>query len=227
MQERGHLIKKLQTLGKLILRLYNRPIQQTQIVREQIMEAPTVEARRRIADATRDVHESLHHHPYISHLTSDTLTDDMYQTILMAYKAFYGAAEARRSQLEIWPELTLQPSVTGLETDTAQNHSAIKEVDFSWVSNPLQALGMLYVLHGAGIGGRTIARHVAQTLPDASMQFLRNGINPERWKNLLSTLNEEAQSELSCSAVIDSARQTFEYFGSWVSDYCERHKPVR
>ena len=181
-------------------------------------------ARTRIAEATRDVHEALHHHPHIGLLTSDKLTESTYRTILNAYTAFYKAAEIRRTELEVWDHFSLQTAVAALEKDTNHAEVSMNSVDFTWVEGPLDCLAVLYVLHGSGMGGRQIARHVSKRLPGVPISFLRSGMDVPVWKHLLETLNVSADHPSACSKVIDAARKTFQQFGAWVTLYCNQKR---
>ena len=90
-----------------------------------------------------------------------------------------------------------------------------------------QALGQLYVLEGATLGGQVITRHFRRLLPlkkNAGLSFFYSyGTNvPERWRQfgdiVSSHVRTTAQQDLAVAGAID----TFEMFRWWMSRG-ERH----
>ena len=85
-----------------------------------------------------------------------------------------------------------------------------------------QALGCLYVLEGATLGGQIIGRHL-QTVhgigPDNGAAFF-GGYGPEtgrRWKDFGQVITRHAERE-DCPAeqIIAAARETFSRYEAWV-----------
>lgn len=181
--------------------------------------------RHLIAEATRDTHAALDRHEEIGVLMSDTLSLPRYRQLMEAYALFYEAAEKQRERIGSWDELSLGQSVQALLEDLkAMDSNGIREtshaVDFSWITSPLQSLSMLYVLHGAGFGGKMIARKVAVTLPEAPRSYLGLGIDGALWKTLVDRLEVYAGDEVKCGQLIRTAEQTFKAFGKWIFAYC-------
>jgi heme oxygenase len=85
------------------------------------------------------------------------------------------------------------------------------------------ALGCLYVLEGSTLGGRMIAKHLAQHLgvvPGQGASFFSpygEALMP-RWRSFQQRLVELANSATLEDRIVDSARATFNSFGHWMAD---------
>jgi heme oxygenase len=94
------------------------------------------------------------------------------------------------------------------------------------------ALGALYVIEGSGLGGRVIARHLAENLgltPDTGGRFY-GGLTADgaraRWQRLSEVLEQDfsggqAQKvpdieDTVVAAMIDAARETFRGLEHWL-----------
>ena len=84
-------------------------------------------------------------------------------------------------------------------------------------------LGCVYVLEGSTLGGRMIARHLAQHLgvvPGQGASFFSaygEALMP-RWRSFQQRLAELATSETPEDRIIDGARATFISFGDWMAE---------
>ena len=84
-------------------------------------------------------------------------------------------------------------------------------------------LGCVYVLEGSTLGGRMIARHLAQHLgvvPGQGASFFSpygDELMP-RWRSFQQHLAELANSATPEDRIIDGARATFTCFGDWMAD---------
>ncbi len=88
-------------------------------------------------------------------------------------------------------------------------------LDLSGLEGASLAVGGLYVLEGATLGGRTIARHLRQVLGDAlgSATFLdfHGTQTSDVWKQFAAALNQlAAQGTLQPDVVIAGALKVFE-----------------
>jgi len=179
--------------------------------------------RHALADHTRCAHESLHHHHWISRLTSPSLTKDLYFLILAAYLECYRHLERSRSSLGVYESLNLRDAVANLEFDTAGEIDGCKSVEITQnltIDSPFSMLGALYVLHGARFGASILNRHVSSTLPDVPRHFLQNTTPTHQWRALVTeiellTTDRKAQQEL-----FNGADDTFTAFGRGVTEYC-------
>ena len=90
--------------------------------------------------------------------------------------------------------------------------------------NDLSAvLGCLYVLEGSTLGGRTIAKHLAQHLgvvPGQGASFFSSygeALMP-RWRSFQQRVTELATSAAMEDRIVQSAQATFTSFGNWMAD---------
>ena len=85
---------------------------------------------------------------------------------------------------------------------------------------PAQAVGYLYVLAGATLGGQVIGRHVRRTLgltPDSGARFSHgNGARTaEMWRAFRAALAGFAANPATADAVVESANETFRSLRHW------------
>jgi heme oxygenase len=99
-------------------------------------------------------------------------------------------------------------------------------------TNPLAALGCLYVLEGATLGGRLIARHVTQRLgfgPYSGASFFHgygSAAGP-RWRTFCSVLAAETCSGVAERAILSGAIDTFVAYDRWLADDDASSFPAR
>lgn len=172
---------------------------------------------------TRDIHQRLHDHPLLAPLTRPTLTRAQYVLALRALQRFHESVEAA---------LTPTPHALVFSPAIVQDL-----VELGAGTNPLPAsppfdtpldrdeqLGIQYVLEGSALGGRVIARHVAQTLgwsPDAPglSHFRRDGVDGGRsWRAFLATLAADCRQPERCA---EEAWRTFARLERWSWDAYE------
>ncbi|MBA4763021.1 biliverdin-producing heme oxygenase [Sphingomonas sp.] len=71
------------------------------------------------------------------------------------------------------------------------------------------ALGAIYVLEGARLGGALLARNVPMDLPG---RFIRSAPAPMRWRSLIEVLDKTLKTEAQRDAAIGAARAVFDLF---------------
>lgn len=181
----------------------------------------TASVRRILADATAADHEALHEHPYISRLAAPKLSKEDYGKLLAAYHAFYTAVEQARLRRHAFAILTLGPMIDALRQDMGDMRcTAQAPPNNLMLETPQAVLGALYVLHGAGFGGRTLAVNLQRSLPGAPRRYLSAGTDKELWRELLACLDLSQEDEGSIARIIEGATQTFRAFGRFVSQSC-------
>jgi heme oxygenase len=85
---------------------------------------------------------------------------------------------------------------------------------------PAQAVGCLYVLEGATLGGQIISRHVRRTLgltPETGARFFHgNGARTaDMWRTFRAALDGFAADPATADAVVESANATFRSMRRW------------
>jgi len=180
-----------------------------------------------LRQATAETHAAVEQLPIMLRLTSPSVTRDDYrrylQTLAILYASvetpFYnGLDDAVRERLGIRPKLPAL--LRDLEAQGDPAPTAIVEPDPRTpnVVEPRSAsalVGGLYVLEGATLGGRTIARHLRRVLGDglgaASFLDFHGEQTSAAWKRFSGALDELcADGTLLPEAVIAGALVAFQ-----------------
>ena len=83
--------------------------------------------------------------------------------------------------------------------------------------NPAQAMGVLYVLEGARLGGAVLARRVLGNTDERCRQatrYLRHGEGERLWTSFVAVLNGFVHDRVERSEMVDAALETFDLFAS-------------
>lgn len=164
----------------------------------------------------------------------DLMRDDLslahYRHLLERYFAFYAPVEARLAGV-----LSSVP-LGGLDFETRRKLPLLRAdldalggqaADMLAVCDglpplrtPAQAMGCLYVLEGATLGGLVIGRHVRRTLgltPDFGAKFFHgNGARTaEMWRGFRAALAGFAANPAIADTVVESANETFRSLRHW------------
>ena len=168
----------------------------------------------------------------------DLMRDDLlladYRRLLERYFAFYAPVEARLAdalcavalgglEFETRRKLPLLradlAALRGPAADTLAACDALPPLH-----TPAQAMGCLYVLEGATLGGMVIGRHVQRTLgltPDRGACFFHGSgaRTAETWRTFRAALAEFAEdaaaADETADAVVESANETFRSLRHW------------
>jgi heme oxygenase (biliverdin-IX-beta and delta-forming) len=175
--------------------------------------------------ATSGVHAEIERLPLMARLTSDAATLDDYQHYLRAIVTIHAPLEGalyERLDAGTLQRLGIQPKLPALMAD-------LEEQGLDWNAQRLALMpawvlpedlsatvGGLYVLEGATLGGRTIARHLRRLIgePLGSTRFLdfHGQQTAAAWKGFTSGLNAlAAQQVLVPDRVIAGALAVFAY----------------
>ena len=177
-----------------------------------------------LATRTREVHERLHTHPWISRLASASLTSGQYRAVLEAYHAFSVHVESARSELGVLRPLSLAPAIDALESDVAalrgDTDRRLRPRGLRLDDRPA-VLGALYVLHGSGFGNRVLSRSVRDSLPEAPRDYLETGVPRGLWVRLEAELERLRDDDVALERLEGGAASTFDAFGRFVSWHCE------
>ncbi len=169
---------------------------------------------------TRREHESIETAPALARLMSRDLTREEYTEVLTAQYAFHVQLEAkilRALPLESDARILLDGRrIRALQQDLqwlgVQHHS--RSAQTPDIDSHSSALGALYVVEGSGLGGRVIARHLADSLAvsDGKGACFYDGLTADmarvRWRVLCSAL-EANDPTLSATLMLAGARATF------------------
>ena len=183
---------------------------------------------KRLKDETRSAHLATEQQ---LDLLNQMPTKMEYARLLGRFWGFYVPIESKINQVVGLDELPLNLSARQKKkllwldlTDLDWNESTIEALplctDLPTLDSVPQALGCLYVLEGATLGGQMISRHLQE----------RIGITPEHggrffssygqevgsmWKAFGETVTAYSESPEIEDAIVRSAIETFAAFGHW------------
>lgn len=173
--------------------------------------------------ATAGIHAEIERLPLMERLNSDAVTLDDYRRYLRAIFTIHAPLEAslyERLDAETCRRLGIRPKLPALFAD-------LEEQGLEWNAhrpaamptpvlpeNPGATVGGLYVLEGATLGGRTIARHLRRHIGHAigATRFLdfHGRRTSAAWKGFTGALNALAdEGALTPDAVIAGALAVF------------------
>jgi heme oxygenase len=177
----------------------------------------------KLKEATREQHEGLEN---TVDVMDQMFTLENYKTLLTKFYRFYSSIEPQIDKLDL--------SGTGYNFDERRKLPKL-EADLKhlgvfekaeqmpkWdgvppLENSAQAMGSLYVMEGATLGGQIINRHLKEHLgisPENGGAFF-NGYGAEtgpKWKEFMAIANTFAEDGTQDEVIIDSAKQTFDSF---------------
>jgi heme oxygenase len=179
----------------------------------------------RLREATGPMHQRLENTPISRALMQDDLSFDTYIEYL-----------AHMRQVIAWSEQRVFPVMNGVLADIDSRRklemidddlavllgkgNTVKPVDFKGFTNATQsvghALGHMYVMEGATLGGRVILQHIKKTVgldenTGGTRFFAGYGAETgSRWKTFMNVLAERAVTEEIENDVISGAMAAFE-----------------
>lgn len=156
-----------------------------------------------------------------------------YRQVLETFYGFYAPLETRLARiaavspprgfcLRIRSEL-LENDLQALGLTRRQLAELPRCVSLPPLSNPEQLAGCLYVLEGASLGGRVIARALDRDFgiaKDTGASFFVGDAEATsaRWRRVLAWLHDLVQEGARSDAVVTSARATFLAFAHWAEE---------
>ncbi len=190
---------------------------------------PTILALR---DATRSAHQSLNDHALLTQLVEPDLSWLTYARILEAFYGFYAPMERARLgphgdgirrfglvRRDRTPLLCRDLRALGY------GEVAIEALelcpDLPRVASPIEALGCLYVLDGAALGGKVIARQVRKSLgrrvSDRLAFFTSGGADvATTWRHLMGVIEARTGHPSDRREAVRGAEATFECLARWI-----------
>ena len=171
-----------------------------------------------LKSGTQALHRQLEQNPLNTQLLAETLTPQRYAYILSRYYLLYRSLEPQiTAQLETYyPIVCKHPWLaTDLQIlDWAAPQADGPDLQLSTID---EAVGMLYVLEGATLGGQIIRRHLARVLPNAPQRFFTGygSETAQRWRQFLGFL-EQMEAEVQHDLAVKAANGTFSAFDSWL-----------
>lgn len=158
-------------------------------------------------------------------LIQKATTPELYGALLQRFYGLYQPLEQLAKPF-LWgsPFSTFVSPRTSLLAADLQTLGFIpqaeKSIQLPTVTNYYEALGLTYVLEGAALGGRIIAKmlQVHPSLPQDAFRFFRG--NEERtgahWQLFTTLLNTEVQTPQQMQQACNTARATFKAHTRWM-----------
>lgn len=189
-------------------------------------------ARSELRHATSEVHECLHRVSAFANLMQGKLTMLEYYRLLGRFFGFYHPLERslRAVRTNIVPQISFAAREKSqlLYADLEAIGMLQSEIDVlpMWQSTlPLhsaeQVMGCLYVVEGAGLGGKLIARNLDDLLGRDTRAgrrfFLGRDPDPLPW-SIFCGLLEDCSAQGNREEIIRSAQVTFEALLLWLSE---------
>jgi len=191
--------------------------------------------RKRLREATLDVHQRLHGHDGFNAVATGEIDRADYRLLLARLWGFHRPYEAVLRQAA--SDGRTPSSLEGrgrcgmLEADLATlgaTPASIADLpqcgSLRLPASRAGLMGAMYVVEGSTLGGLHLARALAPLFGSEAGEgrrfFLGYGErHGEMWRTFLGELEQCARSPADAEAVIDGALQTFEIFETWMADW--------
>lgn len=175
-------------------------------------------ARLALQQATREIHERMHRHPALSRLAAGTIGRDEYRRVLARSYGFYAMAE---------PVLGLGGSLNQcLKDDLVElgmTHAMVAQLPrcapLAIGQDQAELTGARYVLLGASLGGKVMARAILERtdgLAALPVRFLE-GMGEYDWKTFTSHLETNLPDAISRTRAAKAALVTFGAYEHWMT----------
>jgi heme oxygenase len=164
-------------------------------------------------------------------LVDPALSRAAYEEILKRFYGFYLPLEARLLAVSLWREIGFEMEarrkVSPLEwdleelSDDAELARLPRCAELPEIACPAQALGCLYVVEGATLGGQIITKHLQKNLgitPETGGAFFA-GYGAEtgaRWQEFGAMITAQAGQLGQDDVIVASANRTFETLEHWL-----------
>ena len=165
-------------------------------------------------------------------LLDPQLSREEYRRFVCRFLGYYAPLETRLLELPWWreigfdygeryktPRLVQDMLALGVTADTLATFARCS--DLPRIDTLPQALGCLYVIESATLGGQLVTRHLQENLGltprSGSAFFYGYGMQTgARWKSFGALLTTHAEKTGDHAAIIDTANHTFETFERWL-----------
>lgn len=174
-------------------------------------------ARIALRDATHEIHTRMHRHPALARLAAGTITAAEYRAVLARSLGFYAIAE---------PVLGLAGRLTDcLAVDLAElGFSPAMIADLPRcaplaIADTPAVIGGRYVLIGASMGGKVMARALAARRdggPALPVRFL-TALSQNDWAQFTASLDENLPDAASRNRAAVAAAAIFAVYENWMA----------
>jgi heme oxygenase (biliverdin-IX-beta and delta-forming) len=179
----------------------------------------------RLRQETRPYHDTLEQNPFNQQLLAGTVSADTTRWFLERLYGFLAPYETwlRQQAADFGPDWEIEHRYrAGLILQDLQPTPAAalpRCPQLPPLDTRAQLLGAMYVLEGSTLGGQVITRQLAQAGIPLRAYFSGYGeLTGPRWKRFVQLLAAEAATmpPAGQTALVDSARLTFQYLSAWL-----------
>ncbi|MES2766671.1 MAG: biliverdin-producing heme oxygenase [Bacteroidota bacterium] len=170
---------------------------------------------------TRPHHDSIEQYSLSDKIMDGTLTLDEYKTLLFKNYIFHASIENSLEKfLKDLPDFGSRKKTGSLLKDLAELNymgNSFKKFSPPAFKNKAEALGAMYVMEGATLGGAMIYKQLLKNEEIArvsSFNYYRGygEKTSEKWKSFLQILSDEVKTEDEAHDTLSGAIQTFQAF---------------
>lgn len=180
--------------------------------------APSSSARAALRAATHDIHERMHRHPGLARLAAGTISRDEYRHLLSRSYGFYAVVE---------PILGLSGGLTDCLVqdldELGMTASAVKNLP-RCTPPPVEfgragIIGARYVLLGASLGGKAMARALVGRNCGSSVLPVRflTGLGADDWSRFAAGLEASLPDAVSRTRAAKTAVSIFAAYEDWMA----------
>jgi heme oxygenase len=183
--------------------------------------APTPPSlRETLREATSAAHARLHLHTGLAAIQDGTITRDDYRALLARLYGFHVALETSggiASERSAW----LREDLAALQMDAHTMATIPRCTALGTFATPERRLGALYVMEGATLGGRHLARQLEPLLGSNGSAgrrfFLGHGADTSTaWNAFLGRLTLSAGVPAARTQIVAAAVEIFGIFEEWL-----------
>lgn len=164
--------------------------------------------------ATRDIHHRLHHHPGLSRLAAGTIGRDEYRRLLARSYGFYAMAEPLLGFPGMLTEC-LALDLIDLGMTRAAVSGLLRCPQLMVGPEHAETIGASYVLLGASLGGKVMAKAIADHDATLPVRFLTS-LRDSDWKQFALDLEVNLPDVASRTRAAKAARMTFAAYEDWM-----------
>jgi len=170
---------------------------------------------------TRPHHDSIEKYSFSDNIMDGTLTLDEYKDLIAKNYVFHAEMEsALESFLKELPEFASRKKTGLLLQDVRElglEKDSFKKFSPPVFKNYYEALGAMYVMEGATLGGAMIYKQLLKNdeIAQANSFNYYRGYGAEtgiRWKSFLKILSDEIKTDLQKRDTVSGAIKTFQAF---------------
>lgn len=171
----------------------------------------------RLSQATRAAHRLLDHHPVLMPLTKTPLSQAEY---VRALAALHGPQALLESLVVVFASpQDFPPRLADLAADLEDLGARPLPLRHSLPAPSSQAgqVGCMYVIEGSNLGGRIIARCLANSLPQAPRRFFAVAPATDRWQRFWAWAEQRCPIG-EAEVAVASALATFSWYRQHLDD---------